>query len=403
MWRMLIATILLALCGCSGSSNPDAPKTTQAHEAAWINSHDHGAVKDIVPCQLCHGLNFEGNGSVPACSECHPGGGPPFLFHLPGPEPALPWIHPSNHGFAAKQNIKGCQGCHGQKGGPGSNPRFDRPIHNLERGCESGPGCHNNVDPINAFNNGHNPRAGHPSLDPSDPGKQDRKHWYGENIVYRSIIGGELKNYPLNHSMAGNINNSCSICHGARLEGGAGPACMDCHVLDPVANPSHCVSCHGPLPGQIQSAPLKPAQLAALAGRNDLLARRVFRNFTSELTARMRRDPSRVKINPVSAVSGYYYQPSGFVSYTSVANLSKRSSHLHHETLPCGYRRDNATCSGCHTANSTPLSNLNRHHSLMSTKGLGCANCHLFSFGINGFSLGDFRNCSDCHSEHFCR
>lgn len=41
----------------------------------------------------------------------------------------------------------------------------------------------------------------------------------------------------------------CRVCHGAGLMGAkadaAGPACLDCHVLDPVQFPILCYSCHG--------------------------------------------------------------------------------------------------------------------------------------------------------------
>lgn len=399
---VLLIISFLILGGCSSNSNEQAPTTTKAHEPGWIVLHAQRALQDLPGCQVCHGSNFEGNSPVPACSVCHPFGGPPFLFHSPHFEPDLPWTHPSNHGASAKLDIKGCQLCHGQAGGPGSNPRFDRPVRSLDRGCESGPGCHNNADPLNSFNNGHNPRAAHPSFDPAALDKQDRLHWYGESIVYQATPGGRLKYYPLNHSTAGNMVAACSLCHGAQLQGGAGPACMGCHVLDPIANPSRCVSCHGPLPGQTQDVPLKPTQLAALAGRNDLLTQGVFRNFTGQLTARMKRDPSYVRINPLNAQSPFYFGPSAFINFSTASNLASRSSHLHHDTLPCADRQNNATCGGCHTINANPASNMTRHHGLMFSRGLGCANCHQFSFGSGGLSLGNFRECRDCHREHFC-
>ena len=385
------------LVGCSGSSNEQAPTTTKAHEPGWIIKHDQKALQDLTGCQVCHEVDFAGNPPVPACAECHSFGIGPFVIHPPNRESGLGWAHPSNHGFYAKENISECQGCHSDLGAkPGSNPRFDRSLGNLEAGCESAPGCHNNNDPVNSSTNGHNPRAAHPSFDPAAPSKQDRKHWYGENIVFRSAPDGAFKNNPLNHSTAGNMTVACALCHGARLNGGAGPACMECHVLDPIENPNRCVSCHGPLPGQQQSAPLKPSQLAQLAGRNDMLSRPTFKNFTSQLIARMKLDPSR-KITP----SGSFFQPSTppFVIYTSATALSKRSSHLHHDTLACEERQSNTTCSACHTFNASSASNIARHHNLMlpppKGRSLGCSDCH-------GNGLLPFRNCRDCHKEHFC-
>ena len=44
----------------------------------------------------------------------------------------------------------------------------------------------------------------------------------------------------------------CQVCHGAEFKGAkagdAGPACLDCHVLDPVKYPVMCYSCHGGYP-----------------------------------------------------------------------------------------------------------------------------------------------------------
>jgi hypothetical protein len=36
----------------------------------------------------------------------------------------------------------------------------------------------------------------------------------------------------------------CTLCHGATYGGGIGPSCTSCHVVNPVVNPSGCVSCH---------------------------------------------------------------------------------------------------------------------------------------------------------------
>ncbi|MBT1072213.1 hypothetical protein [Pelotalea chapellei] len=389
--RMALLNIsFLILVACSSSSNEKAPTTTNAHEPGWITMHDEQARQSLTQCQVCHEKNFSGNPPAPGCGECHTFGIAPFVIHPPYREIKLAWSHPSNHGWYAKENIKLCQGCHSGLGpGPGSNPRFNRPLGNLEAGCESAAGCHNNNDLINSFTNGHNPRAAHPSLDPQAPSKQDLRHWYGENIVYRAP-DGVLKNAPLNHSTAGNVTSACALCHGAQLQGGVGPACMDCHVLDPIANPSRCVSCHGPIPGQQQSAPQKPSQLARLAGRTDMLSRNTFRNFTSQLISRMRLDHIKQMIekkNPNQFL---------FFSYTTVTGLSGRSSHLHHDTLPCADRQNNATCSQCHTANRVGF-NRDRHHDLMFSRGLGCLNCHKLNGGF-----APFRDCKDCHREHFC-
>ena len=107
------------------------------------------------------------------------------------------------------------------------------PIGNLERGCESAEGCHFN----GPFDNGHNPGTAHPALDPDDSGKQDLMHWYGERIPF--VDGsGRQQIYLISHYNAGNLEGACTLCHGAALDGGTGPACTDCHIIDAVADPT---------------------------------------------------------------------------------------------------------------------------------------------------------------------
>lgn len=48
------------------------------------------------------------------------------------------------------------------------------------------------------------------------------------------------------------IQFQCRNCHGANLlgrtEGAADPACLDCHIIDPIKYPVLCYSCHGGMP-----------------------------------------------------------------------------------------------------------------------------------------------------------
>jgi predicted CxxxxCH...CXXCH cytochrome family protein len=110
-----------------------------------------------------------------------------------------------NHGPDAKADLTVCQACHGEPGGPGSNPRFNRGIKSVDNtGCEA---CHG----IN---------YAHPVA------------WAGPNDTF--------------HYTAGNIENSCTLCHGVALDGtgGVGASCLECHdsttsfTLD-------CTACHG--------------------------------------------------------------------------------------------------------------------------------------------------------------
>lgn len=61
----------------------------------------------------------------------------------------------------------------------------------------------------------------------------------------------------------------CKVCHGADFMGtkggAAGPACLDCHVLDPVKFPVMCYSCHGGWPAiPTQTVYQNPASMNVL-------------------------------------------------------------------------------------------------------------------------------------------
>ena len=130
------------------------------------------------------------------------------------------FFNPSNHGPAAKgltaafpNGLANCRVCHAEDG---VNPRFnvDNIVGVNGTGCEA---CHNE-------------QTAHPS-----DGAWDKTHWY--DGVYRH---GDID--------ADKFTTMCTICHGTNLggpaDGGVGPACTACHVVDPVANSTGCVSCH---------------------------------------------------------------------------------------------------------------------------------------------------------------
>lgn len=129
------------------------------------------------------------------------------------------FFEPLNHGQAAKglsaafpDGMVDCQPCHATP--PfGNNPRFNVGIVRVgSNGCEA---CHNT-------------ETAHPSN-----GVRDRTHWYDNTFT---------------HSDTTDFTTICSPCHGDNLNGpaggGVGPACIDCHSVSPVSNPSGCVSCH---------------------------------------------------------------------------------------------------------------------------------------------------------------
>ena len=203
----ILMLLTLALFGCSDGSS-DAPASTDAHPQGWIEQHGAAAKSspDYADCVSCHGNDLRGQGGVPSCystsyngQACH-AGGPGAPHPLDGS-----YLAGAEHGPDAKADLTVCQGCHGEPGGPGSNPRFNRGIADAGgQGCES---CH-------GVNLAH----------PSD--------WAGPNNTF--------------HYSARNIQNACTLCHGTALNGvgGVGVSCLGCHsnvttfTLD-------CTFCHG--------------------------------------------------------------------------------------------------------------------------------------------------------------
>ena len=266
----ILALFVMALfLGACASNNSSAPSEEEAHPAGWLAVHGSAAAASsgYTDCTGCHGADLKGSGKAVNCFECHSfNTAPPFSIHpaswsdpylnhriyaasngtesckachgqdLHGADPApscfsasvdgrschasgpsaVPhpldgsFLNPANHGPVAKADLTACQPCHGQDGGPGSNPRFNIGIQAAGgQGCE---GCH-----------GQN--LAHPA------------HWAGPNNTF--------------HYSAGSIQKACVLCHGANLDGVAqsggasvGVSCIGCH--DSVATFTlDCTHCHG--------------------------------------------------------------------------------------------------------------------------------------------------------------
>ncbi len=265
---LLLLLLSLALTGCSDGnssapaedeahpeaaweknqeSSPSPPAENEGHAVDWLQTHPAEALAapGFANCVACHGAELEGSADIPGCYSCHSfNTTPPFTIHPASwtdpyfnhrgyaaangtascsnchdlGSPAVPSCssasfdgrrchengpgqvpHPldgsflsgANHGPVAKADLTICQGCHGQAGGPGSNPRFNIGIDSVNgTGCE---GCH-------GINYAH----------PAD-------------FVYTS-----------SHASAGNIENSCTLCHGVNLDGvgGVGVSCYSCHSFN---------------------------------------------------------------------------------------------------------------------------------------------------------------------------
>ena len=145
----------------------------------------------------------------------------------------------------------------------------------------------------------------------------------------------------------------CRVCHGAGLlgakTGATGPACLDCHVLDPVKYPILCYSCHG-------GYPVMPVQHWYSTNRATRLGLPLNLSLINPLTIHLKHD----------AVNGI--------------------------TL--------ANCSACHGG---PNNIGESHHTIvMIVKNMGCLGplpngCHTFALSNKGGFTLVTPNCSFCH------
>ncbi|MBU0484755.1 MAG: hypothetical protein KKB30_09615 [Proteobacteria bacterium] len=240
---LMLFLIPFALTGC-GEGNSNAPLDTEPHPESWISTHSAAAIADAgyTGCISCHGSDLTGYGEVPSCYSCHVfNTSPPLTIHpaawtniyvnhrgsaditicenchgvlLQGSESApscyssifdglschaagpgqaphpvdTSYLSGTVHGPVAKSDLRVCQACHGQAGGPGDNPRFNVGISSAGgNGCES---CH------------------------------------GTNYAHPA-------SWMSGHRSAGNISNVCTLCHGVALDGsgGVGISCGTCHGI----------------------------------------------------------------------------------------------------------------------------------------------------------------------------
>ena len=202
MRYLILLIVLFTTPLFSGCSDENSQALFEAHVATWYNDHPGNIARSfdsyIAECGSCHGLDLMGSGGAPSCysatfngNACHPGG--PTPHPLDGS-----FLDADNHGPVAKSDLTVCQACHSDNpnGGPGDNPRFNVGI--FGNGCED---CHT---------------AGyaHPPI------------WAGPaNDRY--------------HYSAGNIQQACTLCHGAALT-----SCVDCHA-EVVNFTLDCTFCHG--------------------------------------------------------------------------------------------------------------------------------------------------------------
>lgn len=378
--------LLTSACGGGGSGNENAPTTRNAHPPGWQVNHSAQArvaqaKNDFSDCQVCHRTDLNGGGGVPGCFECHTAGEPFANFHKRLDE-RFAWANPLNHGRAAKQNLFACQGCHAERGGPGSNPRFNVTLRSLVGGCESVL-CHG--DKANTYtdtvtNTLVTDTDAHP-LFAAHPGSSapDYFHWFGQRLEFLGGVRANLGHWDVRNMPA------CTLCHGLEGLGGSGPSCLKCHVTSPFANPTGCISCHG---------------------------------------------------RPVGSTDSYIARSGGQPLDPGFKALVLQGYHLQHDTIPPEQRQSQADCNVCHRSPlednppspddpnyqdfvEDPNRNVNKHHNYLGTtiaagtvapfppnqagETYTCNSCHPIEFTVvNGVFVPNFvviRDCFSCHTD----
>lgn len=344
---LLATAFVVAISGC-GSSNDKAPALTATgkHPGNWYTAHRQAYslayLQDgALQCRDCHGIDLMGGITRIDCFQGIPGGSCHANGHGPRPIPhAIPFLDPAAHGPAAKADLVSCQICHGQGGGPGSNPRFNVPIGSLAQGCTAS-GCHN----INSPTHFRYTSAAHPIP------------WSG-------------------HNSAGNILNSCGLCHGQDLFGGVGQSCQNCHTSMTAGVPpvyGQCITCHAKPPASgahlAHNAVASMANLctACHSGAGSGTARHSLRSFA----------------NVSTAIPAEFNARSGPGIVTASLTCQNISCHGGVTTPPWigGTIDVTAQCTLCHLAGSaaqTPQYNsyFSGEHTKHVQVGVPCFDCH---------------------------
>lgn len=324
-----LAAVCCAFLGC-GKANDQAPALLNSgkHPDNWLTAHRSAYQKSPDQCRECHGIDLKGGITKIDCfnqaglGQCHAGGhGPRNVPHQ------LPFTDGRIHGPVAKADLVYCQSCHGTSGGPGSNPRFNVPLGSLLKGCES---CH-------------------------------------EPFTAHLIVAGSTSGWPA-HSTAGNMGNSCTLCHGTDLAGGVGPGCTTCHTaLTPGSLPTlgACVSCHSKPPStgshNIHNA---------LAGVTNVCG--TCHNGAGSGSAKHRNGTVEVAF-----AASYNAKSGGTAIRNSNGSCSNVSCHGGVTTPLWGGTLTNG-CYSCHTAGTAQYNGFysGQHTRHVSIVGMQCVDCH---------------------------
>ena len=329
-----------ALFGC-GKANDQAPvlDSSGKHPDTWLTGHRPAYQQNRDQCRECHGFDFKGGITKVDCfnqaglGQCHAGGhGPRNVLHQ------LPFRDGMTHGPVAKKDLVFCQSCHGTAEGPGSNPRFNVRIGSLKNGCED---CH-------------------------------------EHFTAHFTLEGSTSGWP-GHSTAGNMGNSCTLCHGIDLTGSVGPGCNTCHTaLSPGTIPTIgvCSSCHAAPPASGNHGIHN-----ALAGVANVCS--TCHDGVGNGTPEHRNGIADV------AFALSYNAKSGTATKNINGSCSNVSCHGGVTTPTWGGILANG-CLSCHTAGATQYNSyrtdIGQHTFHIDVVGLQCADCHKMSVTVGGAS-----------------
>ncbi|MBT0892665.1 hypothetical protein KI811_02350 [Geobacter hydrogenophilus] len=173
----------------------------------------------------------------------------------------------------------------------------------------------------------------------------------------------------------------CRVCHGSSFlgaSGGAtGPACLDCHIADPIRYPAGCYSCHG----GVALNPQDPTQVSV----------GLYKQFYAQY--------STPQFSQYSTARQAFFDR---VKSGSIHNRQSPSLPRNHDALAYIFTEANQpadTCRYCHNQGA----NANIHHSQAILSRYTCfkftGGCHDVNFNpLTGeFQIVVVRDCSVCH------
>lgn len=180
------------------SPNNDVSSGTYSHGAYFKT-----AGKQMADCRECHGANYAGGVSSPACAKCHT----TITVHQDGIADQTSQNFHGKYFKTAGIKMNDCSQCHG----------------NALTGGKSSPSC----------------LACHPAAGVHKDGISDPSsaNFHGKSI---KALGWNMK--------------QCITCHGSNYAGGlSSPSCKTCHTQ--TAGPEACNTCHGNLSDPSKIAP----------------------------------------------------------------------------------------------------------------------------------------------------